>query len=78
MPVTSNGIRNESHFETLERVLDQSNLHELMLHLARICYEKSEHIAENWQDMETAKAWESAAKQLGNVAEYKAIRGVSQ
>lgn len=78
MPVTSDGIRTESHFETLERILDQSNLHEVVLHLARLCYEKSEHISENWQDETTAKAWESAAKQLGNVAEYKAIRGVSR
>lgn len=66
-----------SNFEALESVLDQSNLHEMMLHLARICYEKSEHISTNWQDQRLAKAWNSAAKQLANVAEYKAIRGVS-
>lgn len=59
----------ESHFTTLESVLDQSSLDQVLLMLARICNEKAEHVRSNWQDKTLARAWEVNANKLARVAE---------
>jgi len=56
-----------SHFETLESVLDQTNLNEVIKMLGRICYEKAEHVRTNWQDEGLAKAWERNGSKLGTL-----------
>lgn len=48
----------------LEAMLDRHSLHYLMLCLSTVCYAKAEHIASNWQDTATAKAWERAAQAI--------------
>jgi hypothetical protein len=43
--------------ENLERIVDHYGLENLIRALAFICSEKSTHVAENWQDVKTAKVW---------------------
>lgn len=57
----------QSHFETLESILDQSNINEVVKMLGRICYEKADHARSNWQDEDLAKAWERNGSLLGTV-----------
>lgn len=45
----------------LERVIDRYTLSQTVSALAKICDEKSEHVATIWQDTTTAKQWTRAA-----------------
>lgn len=67
-------IERKSHFDTLESVLDQSSMPEILNMLARICNEKAEHLASNWQDEHAAKCWERAASRIASCAETDAVR----
>jgi hypothetical protein len=55
--------------EELEPLVDASSLSDVILALARVCDEKSEHLLVNWQDKATAKAWDRAARVLDGVSE---------
>lgn len=43
--------------ESLERLLDATDIREIISKLSWICSEKSTHVAENWQDIALAKEW---------------------
>ena len=43
--------------ENLEKIVDHYGLENLIRALSFICSEKSTHIAENWQNVKTAKVW---------------------
>jgi hypothetical protein len=43
--------------ENLEKIVDHYGLENIVRALSFICSEKSAHIAENWQDVKTAKEW---------------------
>ncbi len=66
--MTDNSVEiRKSHFDVLESVLDQSNIKQVILMLARICNEKADHVRENWQDERMAKTWERNARKLGDL-----------
>lgn len=48
----------------LEERVDASNLSAVLLALARVCDEKSEHLLINWKDKLTAGLWDRAARKL--------------
>lgn len=53
----------------LEPLVDASSLSDVILALARVCDEKAEHLAINWQDENAAKEWSKAARTLDKTAE---------
>ena len=57
----------------LEKLVDSSNLANVLEALAYIVREKSDHINTNWGDKGLALAWERTAK-LIDVAQSKAMR----
>lgn len=50
--------------DTLEQLIDQSSLKEVLEALADICYVKQEHLRVNWQDGRVAQAWVKAGRRL--------------
>lgn len=54
----------------LETLIDRFGLTVVTETLRDICDDKSMHIAANWQDNGTAKAWERVAGRLGTLANY--------
>lgn len=60
-------MESKSHFDTLESLLDQTSIQQVVLMLARICNEKADHVRSNWQDDGLAKAWEKNASLLGSL-----------
>jgi hypothetical protein len=54
--------------KVLEQLVDTSDLAAIVNRLADICYEKSQHISENWQDNILAGEWERAGNKLAAVS----------
>jgi hypothetical protein len=50
--------------DNLEYFVDQYGLDDVLESLARICYEKANHLESDWQDRITARVWRKAAKRL--------------
>jgi hypothetical protein len=48
--------------ETLEALVDQSSMRDVLFMLASIAAEKAQHLREAWQDETTAKRWDKDAK----------------
>ena len=44
----------------LEMLVDENGLDNVIDALADVCGLKADHIRSNWQDLETAKAWDRA------------------
>jgi hypothetical protein len=59
--------------DQLELILDKSSLPVMLAALSMICYEKSEHVAANWQDESLASSWETAAAFLEGLVGNEAI-----
>jgi hypothetical protein len=57
----------ETALENFEKLVDHYSLENIVRALSHICSEKSIHIAENWQDVRTAKVWMEHSKALDNV-----------
>ena len=57
----------------LEKLIDGSNLANVLEALAYVVREKADHINQNWQDTRLALMWERTAK-LIDVAQSKAMR----
>ena len=51
----------------IEKFIDQTSLKDVLEMIHTICYEKSEHISETWQDAPLAKSWEGDAKQIEKI-----------
>lgn len=58
----------KSDLTLLESMIDRYALSGTTEALAHIASEKAEHIRENWQDNQTAKVWDDAAKRLDGVS----------
>jgi hypothetical protein len=52
----------------LERMIDAAGLSDVLYALAEVCGEKSVHLAENWQDVTSAKAWDKHASAIETLA----------
>ena len=50
-------MKQESLEYVLEELIDKESLSTVLDTLASICFGKAEHLATNWQDTESAKAW---------------------
>lgn len=53
--------------EFLETMVDKHGFDSIINMLYNICYLKTDHIRSNWQDEETAKAWEAQASHVDNM-----------
>jgi hypothetical protein len=53
---------NKQAMETLERMVDSYSLAAVVQAIGIICYEKADHVAENWQDEQLAKDWHRDAQ----------------
>jgi len=62
---------------SLEHLLDQSSLSDLLQALGQVCYEKADHLRSNWQDRSAASDWDSAAGRVQGCGNYDAIKRVS-
>ncbi|TAF05368.1 MAG: hypothetical protein EAZ77_14235 [Nostocales cyanobacterium] len=51
----------------LEGLVDQLTLGAILEMLERICHKKAENLRTHWQDEESAKLWDKAAKQIENI-----------
>lgn len=54
--------------ETLEAMIDKHGLLHVVTGLELICREKADHIRTNWQDKQTARVWDIAARHLDHAA----------
>lgn len=52
---------------SLEELVNQLTLSAILELLERICHKKAENLRTHWNDEETAKLWEEAAKQIENI-----------
>jgi len=53
----------------LEGMVDKVGIRNVLWALERICAAKAEHVAVNWQDTVTAKAWEKQARLIHKTAQ---------
>ena len=51
----------------LEDLVDQADLQTVLECLARVCFEKEEHILINWQDKPLSKVWSKAGQDIMRV-----------
>jgi hypothetical protein len=61
----------------LESLIDASSLADVLETVGDICGEKSQHIAENWQDTPLAALWNRAASRVGTCASSVPVQTVS-
>jgi hypothetical protein len=59
----------------LEAMVDAVGLRNVLCALVHICHEKAEHLAVNWQDVCTAKAWTKEALRLQKAADRVDVGG---
>lgn len=50
--------------EILEILVDRHGITSVTDELAQVCYAKSEHVAENWQDKKLARAWAKIGRMI--------------
>jgi hypothetical protein len=58
----------------LESMVDATSVANVLYALARICNEKADHLAANWQDDGTAAKWAEFALRLDKIAASKLLR----
>jgi len=63
--------------DTLESFIDKHGLAAVLESLARVCYDKANHVAETYNDVVLADAWSKAGVAVENCAERTAVRHVS-
>ena len=56
----------KEYSKQLEELIDKHGLRAITEELALICYEKSQHLRENWQDETAAKKWDKDARTVIN------------
>ena len=64
----TNGFNGQPDRETLERMIDENTTAMLIDTIADLCWDKAEHISENWQDLALARRWVKAAKRIETAA----------
>lgn len=53
--------------DKLEELVDKSDISIVIQALSSVCFAKSTHIQENWQDRVTAKYWMKVGSDLNNI-----------
>lgn len=51
----------------LERLIDGHSTSTVLEALSLVCYEKANHIEENWQDKNLASTWNSAGNMISKI-----------
>ncbi len=62
--------------ERLEWLLDRSSCEAMCLAMATVCHEKAAHLASNWQDKTSARAWAQMGVRFTTIAGAAERRGV--
>lgn len=53
--------------DDIKTMIDGMSLSGVLEILSQVCYEKAEHLRTNWQDPDTARAWEKVARAVGKI-----------
>jgi hypothetical protein len=53
--------------EDIQAMLDSMDVSEMLKIMSQICYEKAEILRSDWQDIETARAWEKVGRAVGKI-----------
>ncbi len=69
---------NAGDYVTIEELIDRYDLDVVLRAVADVCYDKSAHVSETWQDGHLSKAWERAGKRVYAAAASKPIKAVSR
>jgi hypothetical protein len=59
---------NNNYRDVIEVIIDKIGLKSTLEIIVDICYLKSEHLNNNWQDKYTAEIWEKAAERIFNAS----------
>jgi hypothetical protein len=57
----------KEYMDSLESVVDQLTLAAVLEMLERICHKKAENLRTRWQDEDSAKLWDKAARQIEQI-----------
>ncbi|AFY45729.1 hypothetical protein NIES21_60690 (plasmid) [Anabaenopsis circularis NIES-21] len=57
----------KEYMDSLESVVDQLTLAAVLEMLERICHKKAENLRTHWQDENSAKLWDKAARQIEQI-----------
>lgn len=52
----------------LEEMVDKVGVHNVLYALAKICFDKAEHVRANWQDRTTAGVWNLSGNMIDKFA----------
>ena len=61
----------------IEDMIDEHGLQHVIETISDVCYEKEQHIKENWQDIPLSATWNKAARYLFTCAMTTKIRDCS-
>ena len=53
-----------AEIEALEKLIDKTDTGAVLRALSKICNDKADHLATNWQDYDTAQLWDQLARDL--------------
>jgi hypothetical protein len=53
--------------EDIEAMLDSMSVVDVLRIMSQICYEKAEYLRTDYQDSETARAWEKVGRAVGKI-----------
>ncbi|MBU7582919.1 MAG: hypothetical protein KAF91_08410 [Nostoc sp. TH1S01] len=57
----------KEYMDSLESIVEQLTLAAVLEMLERICHKKAENLRTHWQDENSAKLWEKAARQIEQI-----------
>ncbi|MBE9213075.1 MAG: hypothetical protein HC836_27495 [Richelia sp. RM2_1_2] len=57
----------KEYIEVLEALIDKLTLSTVLEMLERICHKKAENLRTHWEDENSAKLWEKAARQVEQI-----------
>lgn len=69
-------MNNPELISSLESFIDSNSLQDALQLLSTICWEKATHVLTNWQDKDTAQAWEKAAQAIDRVSVQRAVTAI--
>jgi hypothetical protein len=53
--------------DDIKTMIDGMSLSGVLEILSQVCYEKAEHLRTNWEDPDTARAWEKVGRAVGKI-----------
>lgn len=71
-------VMKSQEIESLEALVDNVGLKNVLEELGAICAEKAVHVMDNWQDAELSKLWERAMNVCDTASARKCIEEVSR